>query len=162
MAPPALSRDQGLSEHVGMLIVRSRKRLWTSAARRLESRGDSMHVWRILRHLASQPRGTQRDVADALLLHPAGVSRFIDELEARRMVRRVRDRDDRRKIWVELTTKGRALYRDMLPEVVAAMEEVLHPLSRAERRTLAVLLERLVACPAKAPCDAPATAGKLA
>lgn len=138
-----------------MLIVRSRKRLWTSAARRLESRGDSMHVWRILRHLANQPRGTQTDVAEALMLHPAGISRFIDDLERRRIVRRVRDRDDRRKIWVELTTKGRSLYREMLPEVVAAMDDVLRPLSIADRRTLAALLEKIVV-------DAPALAGKTA
>jgi DNA-binding MarR family transcriptional regulator len=154
MAQPAPSRDETLTEHVGMLIVRCRKRLWSSAARRLESRGDSMQVWRILRHLANQPRGTQRDVAEALMLHPAGVSRFIDDLERRRIVRRVRDRGDRRKIWVELTPKGCALYRDMLPEVVAAMEDVLRPLSCAERKVLGSLLEKVLGSPAPGPAKA--------
>ena len=53
-------------------------------------------------------------------IEPGPMSRLLDRMEAKGMVRKVRDLDDRRQVNVTLTDKGRALY----PLITAAISKV--------------------------------------
>jgi DNA-binding MarR family transcriptional regulator len=72
------------------------------------------------------------------------MSRLLEELEQARLVRRARDPSDRRKVVVAPTARGRSFLEQGRPLVDAAVEEVLAPLARAERRTLRDLLWRML------------------
>lgn len=133
-----------LTAELGMLISKSRKMIWSTAARRLEIAGESMLTFNLLGHLVRAGATTQRELANATAQHPAGISRLLEDLETQKLVRRRRDTKDRRKVYVEASTKGRASFNAMFPRVVLAVDQALAPLSMGERRTLRSLLHKLV------------------
>lgn len=144
MVAKTFPRKQSLAEELGMLIAKTRRMVWTNATRQLEQSGESMLAWQVLAHLSRAGKQTQTEVAAALGQHPAGVSRLLDELEKQDYVARRRDRDDRRRVYVETTAVGQRRFHAILPEVVRAVEQVLLPLSESEKRVLRGLLRRVV------------------
>ena len=56
-----------------------------------------------------------KELADAVVLSPTAMSRFVDRVEAAGYVRRERDPDDRRALQVTLTDEGVELLRRMWP-----------------------------------------------
>lgn len=133
-----------LSEEIASGIVRVRRRLVTEADRRLAQRGETVLAWQVLSALHRCGRSAQNELAEHIGQHPTGMSRLLDELEQARLVRRTRDRSDRRKLLVEPTARGRSFVQRGRPLIDSAVEEVLAPLARAERRTLRDLLWRML------------------
>jgi len=133
-----------LSEEIASGIARVRRRLIAEADRRLSERGETVLAFQVLSALQHRGRAAQNELAEHIGQHPTGVSRLLEELEQAGLVRRARDRSDRRKILVEPTARGRAFLEHGRPLVDAAIEEVLAPLARAERRTLRDLLWRML------------------
>jgi DNA-binding MarR family transcriptional regulator len=138
-----LEGDQLLYE-LGMLIGRSRRLVWTAASRELESNGFSALAWVLGTYLLHNGLSTQREIATAIGQHPAGVSRLVDELETKGLVRRRRDAKDRRRAHVELTARGRKMAEAGRPHVIGALHEALGPLSKGELLRLYRLLHKLV------------------
>ena len=132
-----------INEEVGRLLFRARRALWSAAAGRLEAHGESILAWQLLNQLQRSGPGTQREIAERAAQHPTGVSRLLEELEHGGYVRRNRDSTDRRKVRVEITAHGVARLEDTRPEVLTAVDEVLRPLTLAERHALRALLEKL-------------------
>jgi len=132
-----------LSEEIASGIARVRRRLIAEADRRLSERGETVLAFQVLSALQRRGRAAQNELAEHIGQHPTGVSRLLEELEQAGLVRRARDRSDRRRIQVEPTARGRAFLEHGRQLVDAAIEEVLAPLARAERRTLRDLLWRM-------------------
>ena len=133
-----------LSEEIASGIVRVRRRLVAEADRRLAERGEGVLAFQVLSALHQRGPMAQNELAQHIGQHPTGMSRLLDDLEQVRLVRRTRDRSDRRKILVEASARGRSFVAQGRPLVDAAVEEVLAPLGRAERRTLRDLLWRML------------------
>jgi DNA-binding MarR family transcriptional regulator len=110
----------------------------------MEARGQSIFTWQVLCYLVRSGPTAQRDLAYFTAQDPAGISRVVDDLLARGLVRRRPDARDRRRLRVEATAKGRAWFRDASPDVMAKVEEALSGLSRPQRRQLRDLLETLL------------------
>src|SRR5882724_2035543 len=127
-----------------MLIAKARRMVWTNATRRLDESGESMLGWQLLALLVRTGKRNQTEVSVALAQHPAGVSRLLDDLEKQGLVARTRDVDDRRRVYVDATARGRRRYRSMLPEVLLGVERALEPLSESERRSLRDILLKVV------------------
>ena len=140
----ALRPAASLSEEIASGVVRVRKRMMAEADRRLAERGESVVTWQVLSALQRCGPSAQNELAQNIGQHPTGMSRLLEELEQARLVRRARDRSDRRKIMVEPTARGRAFLEQGRPLVDAAVEQVLAPLDRVERRTLRDLLWRML------------------
>ena len=132
------------SEQVGLLVARFRRLLLAAATRRLEGAGKSIQEHRVLAELTRGGARSQGDLADATAQHPAAISRLVEGLEARALVRRRRAAGDRRQLIVEVTRSGRARFRAERPLVRAAIDEVLAPLSPREQRRLVALLEAVL------------------
>jgi MarR family transcriptional regulator, lower aerobic nicotinate degradation pathway regulator len=140
------SRNQrSLNEELGRLLSRARRALWSGSARRLEARGESVLAWQLLNQLQRWGPATQREIAERAAQHPTGVSRLLDELERGGYVRRHRDPADRRKVRVQITPPGIARLEQSRPQVTAAVDEVLGPLTLAERQALRSLLGKISA-----------------
>jgi DNA-binding MarR family transcriptional regulator len=69
----------------------------------------------------------------------------VNRLEARGLVERAPNTDDRRGVLVRLTDAGRALVQDALADLLTYERGVLAPLAADERDELAALLRRLLA-----------------
>jgi DNA-binding MarR family transcriptional regulator len=133
-----------LIEEIGMLIRLSRRRVWAHVSKCLEDNGESPLVWPVLACLVHMGPCTQREIAERMSQHPAGVSRLLDDLEARRLVRRTRDATDRRKVRVEATALGRARVEAVHKKFLAAVDHALRGLTHEDRVTLRDLLKKVV------------------
>jgi MarR family 2-MHQ and catechol resistance regulon transcriptional repressor len=102
--------------------------------------GSQFGVLDMLFHLGRLPL---REVARKLFRSPSDVTTVVDRLERRRLVRRARDRSDRRRVTVSLTRRGRQVTRRVLPAHVAAIVRALSPLAPGEQATLGRLARRL-------------------
>lgn len=143
MAEPKKKRTTEPGE-LASLIARARRMVVQAGSRHLESEGESMLAWQLMNGLVRRGPMTQRELATWLGQHPAGICRLLEVLEGEALVVRERETEDRRKIRVDLTAKGRQRYTAMRPLLAHAAEQVLAPLSLDERRTLADLLEKMI------------------
>ncbi len=147
---PAVVNDASapLAEEVYRLIGRSRRLLWMASARALEARGDSAFTWQVLCYLVHHGATVQQDLAMATAQDPASMSRLLDELTERKLVRRTPDPADRRRSLVEATKKGETWHRSASPTVNAAVEDAMKALSSRQRESLRDLLRVLLQVPA--------------
>jgi MarR family transcriptional regulator for hemolysin len=144
MRAKPLNHSRSLVEELGLLIGRTRRVVWTNAARRLEGSGETVLAWQLLSHLVREGKSTQSALAAAVAQHPAGVSRLLDDLDKQGYVVRRRDPRDRRRMYVEASARGKRRFEDRLPEIVAAVDQALGPLAESERRLLRDLLRKVV------------------
>jgi DNA-binding MarR family transcriptional regulator len=87
----------------------------------------------------------------SLIAHdPGAMTRKIDALEERGLVRRARSAEDRRAIKLELTPEGRKVYPKILATAVALANEFLRGFSKTEVRQLEDMLKRIRANAAQA------------
>ena len=133
-----------LSEEIGRGILRVRRLIMHEADRRLAARGESILSLQVLGCLSRLGPLSQGELAQSAGQHPTGMSRLLDELEQARLVRRGRDRSDRRRVMVEATARGLSHLAEHQPLVQEAFDEVLAPLLPGERRVLRDLLRRML------------------
>ena len=77
-------------------------------------------------------------------IEPGPMSRLLDRLEAKGIVRRVRDLDDRRQVNVALTEKGVALYPQINAALCKVYGQLLHGFSEPETLALQQALEKIL------------------
>ena len=108
----------------------------------------------VLAILANGGNATASTVCSFLAHDPGAMTRKIDGLEKRGLVRRVRSEQDRRAIKLELTPEGRKLYPKALAIGVAVANDFLHGFTKAEAKQLEGMLKRmLVNADAKATAE---------
>jgi DNA-binding MarR family transcriptional regulator len=98
---------------------------------------------------------SQADLGRRLALDRSDLHAIVADLERDGLVDRERDPDDGRRNRVRLTTKGRAQLRRLDAKVERAQDELLAPLTKAERAELTRLLTRVVEHHAGPPADRP-------
>jgi DNA-binding MarR family transcriptional regulator len=99
--------------------------------------------WRIVATLGQYGVRTARDIAAHAVMHKSRVSRAVSQLEARGLVARRPNRDDRREELLELTASGREIYEAVVPEALAFERRMLSVLTPAEQAILVALVEKL-------------------
>jgi DNA-binding MarR family transcriptional regulator len=87
--------------------------------------------------------GSSRPIALALLLErsPNSVSMLVDRMVKAGLVRRTRDRRDRRTVNVTLTSKGEKALEQAIPAGWEFIQGILSPISYEDKRALVSLLE---------------------
>ncbi len=100
------------------------------------------NVLRILRGAGTAGLPTL-DVADRLVEQAPGITRLLDRLEAKGLVRRERCAEDRRRVLCWATPKGLQLLDALDAPVDATENEAMAPLSDAEKRELIRLLDAI-------------------
>ena len=115
-----LQRFGSLNDELGWLIARSRRLVFRHANERLERIGESMFFFPLLRRVVQEGAMSQLELARLTAQHPAAVCRTLEEMERRKLVRRARDANDRRRVLVTVTPRGRAVFERIHPEVPCA------------------------------------------
>ncbi|MEN4921180.1 MarR family transcriptional regulator [Achromobacter spanius] len=83
-------------------------------------------------------------LVEALLLTSGAMTNRLDRLEQAGLLARTPNPDDRRGVIVTLTAEGLRVIKLVLKEYLKDLNELLEPLSAAERRQLAGLLKKLL------------------
>lgn len=105
--------------------------------------GLSIPEWRVMAILGRFPGSSAAEVAERTAMDKVAVSRAVSRLmDAGRVRRRFASRDRRRSI-LELTPRGEAIYRDIVPLLLAYERRLLDALPPRERSRLDRILERL-------------------
>ncbi|MBB5778475.1 MarR family transcriptional regulator [Nonomuraea jabiensis] len=96
------------------------------------------------RLVARDGSATPSELAADLLLSPAGMTGRLDTLERAGLVRRVRSTEDRRRVDVELTSKGHDLWMDAMTIRGEVEADLVNTLPPADQALLDGLLKRLL------------------
>ena len=102
--------------------------------------------WIIVANLAAGP-GEPKSASDLckVISYDAGaMTRMLDRLEAKGLIRRTRSSQDRRLLNLELTEEGRAAYPRMREIAMSVANNFLHGFSRTEARQLESFLNRML------------------
>lgn len=100
------------------------------------------NVLRILRGSHPSPLPTL-EIAARMIEQTPGITRLLDRLDAKGLVRRDRGSDDRRCVYCSITSRGLALLERLDEPVRQNALRAFRALKGAERRTLISLLEKL-------------------
>ena len=94
---------------------------------------------------AVKSRGPLRPTDLALILErsPNSISMLVDRMVKAGLVRRTRDKRDRRTVRVSLTTKGESVLKPATPTGWEFIQKILSPISYKDKHTLANLLETI-------------------
>jgi len=108
-----------------------------------ESFGLTHAQWRALVHLSENKNCRQVDLAEILEVKPITLARQIDLLETAGLVRRNKDRDDRRAYRLELMPKALPIMAALWQITDAIEDEILAILSTEDKNFLINSLENI-------------------
>jgi DNA-binding MarR family transcriptional regulator len=105
--------------------------------------GITRREWRLICILVDHGAMSPSQLAERSHLERPRVSRHVSDLVNKKLFARVGDSEDRRRAWVEITARGRALHAEFFPESVRLNNLVLSTLSASERATFDKALTKL-------------------
>nr|WP_281370038.1 MarR family transcriptional regulator [Naumannella cuiyingiana] len=107
----------------------------------LRAEGLRLDEWRALELLATGPKRPMSDIAEATLISGPTLTRVIDRLVAAGLLHRIADVQDRRRVLVGLTRRGKALHQRLAAKVAGIERAALD--SAPTREDLAAALDEL-------------------
>jgi MarR family transcriptional regulator, transcriptional regulator for hemolysin len=109
----------------------------------LEEAGGTLPVWLILLNLRIRRPDNQRELADAVGVREATLTHHLNAMDARGLITRRRDTDNRRIHVVELTDEGLALFERLQEAAVAFDARLRQGLDDSDIDTIGTLLSHL-------------------
>jgi DNA-binding MarR family transcriptional regulator len=140
-AAPEFKIDDHIFYLVGQIFAKREQAM----VKRLRSLKITYNAMRALLMLLDRDGCTLGELTDATVIERTTLSRTIEGLNRRHIVRCVPRPSDRRHVEVYLTDKGRQVIRDVLPMIVEQNFEAVADLSAAEVELLRTLLRRVIA-----------------
>lgn len=98
----------------------------------------------VIASLAGEERKSASDLCKGISYDAGAMTRMLDRLEGKGLIRRNRSPDDRRLVHLELTDEGRALYPRMRELSLGVANRFLRGFSKAEARQLESFLTRIL------------------
>jgi DNA-binding MarR family transcriptional regulator len=111
----------------------------------VEPHGISLQQYNVLRILRGAGKeGTPTlDIADRMIEKTPGITRLLDKLEAKHLVRRKRCPEDRRQVLCWITDGGLNLLAELDKPIVQASVNSLQSLTQSELKQLISILEKV-------------------
>jgi DNA-binding MarR family transcriptional regulator len=100
--------------------------------------------WSILIELYNNDRINQKELAEKCFKDRAALTRSLDILEKRELVKREKSPNDRREFLIILTVNGLELVEKLLPIVIKVRTKITSVLSEEENSMLSSLLQKLM------------------
>ena len=135
---------------IGSLLTRVRVAMLAAldeelaADRRLAPLELSAAQWAVIASLAGDEKKSASDLCKGISYDAGAMTRMLDRLEGKGLIRRNRSPDDRRLVHLELTEEGRAAYPRMRELSLGVANRFLRGFTKAEARQLESLLGRML------------------
>ena len=146
-ALPSVDQDRRVFDSAGRSIpwaIRDVNRLFAATLEPLVSRdGVTVCHWYYLRILSEFDGLNQRELSAKVGVHPNTAVPALDNMEMHGLVKRVRDANDRRRMCVHLTPKGRRLREEMIPHVKSMLYRSIAHVTPAELDTFFKVIYRI-------------------
>ena len=133
--------SQGVGAHIG----RARRTIVEAIDQELAPLDISHAQWIVVMLLGDGAASTAAELCKILIYDPGAMTRLLDRLEKKGVLRRLRAKDDRRPVRLGLTADGAKLYPRILEALVQVFNRLLHGFSKSEVQQLEQLLLRMVA-----------------
>ncbi len=129
--------------HLWLVLSRATKAVEARALESIEATGLCASDFAVLESLLHKGPLPVNTIGKKLLLTSGSITTAVDRLEARGLVRRAEDPNDRRVRLVELTDDGRELIKPAFAQHKRDLDGVASALTADERTTLVNLLRAL-------------------
>ena len=136
---------QSVYQEATLSVMKTADLLRRQLARQLEPQEitpQQYNVLRILRGAGAAGLPTL-SIGERLIEETPGMTRLLDRLEAKGLVRRVRCKQDRRQVLCYITAGGETLLAALDPILAATQTEMAGTLTESEAESLVVLLEKM-------------------
>ncbi|HEX4523469.1 MAG TPA: MarR family transcriptional regulator [Casimicrobiaceae bacterium] len=142
---PALYSAKTFDPHTGLgrLLGQVKMELMDALDRELAPLDITSAQYVILVTLAEAPDSAS-GLCKGVSYDPGAMTRMIDRLERKGLVRRIRCPDDRRRINLELTPEGKAVYPRLIESVVTVLNRYLRGFSKDEIIQFEGFLKRML------------------
>jgi DNA-binding MarR family transcriptional regulator len=134
--------DAGLS--VGQLMGRARASMLSSLDAELAHFGLSSMQFAVLKHLSEGTAQTSADLCRVMFHDTGAMTRILDRLEHKGLVRRERCREDRRVVFLRVAPNGRALLPRLMTVAGRVIDAHLAGFSATEIEALKTYLGRMI------------------
>ena len=131
------------SRALPIALLRARETVMAPIREMLSTIGMTEQKWRILRTLEEGGRLEQTAIAERACLLLPSVTRIIRSMVDAGLVHRLEDKNDRRRMMVEITEKGRTIIRDNIHLSNQVYRQLEHRLGKKKVETLLDLLQEL-------------------
>ncbi len=135
------SEAKALSTYVK--LMRATESVTARAHRQLSSFGLTISQFGVLEAIYHLGSMSQSEIGQKILRSSGNMTMVIDNLEKRKLVRRERNRADRRFFIIHLTDEGKKLISSIFPSHAAKIARELDVLTPAEQQTLGRLCKKL-------------------
>ncbi|HEV3086288.1 MAG TPA: MarR family transcriptional regulator [Candidatus Elarobacter sp.] len=147
--PPAGQRptafDADPSRSIGYLIRETSRLILAKLQALLAPHDVTLGQYFVLRELWQHEGLTQRELSERIAIQEQSTVATIDAMEKRDLVVRVRSTEDRRKIHIYLTQRGRGLRKKLLGYAAKVINGATEAFDAAELESLRALLRKLKA-----------------
>ena len=131
-------------QSIGFLVKHSGVLMTQVAGRRFESLPITFMQWLVLMHVGRQEHMSASQLSAHLGYDMGALTRVVDGLVRRGLLRRERSRRDRRAVEIAITAAGRRQAQLGKGAVVELLNRVLESFTNQEIETLIALLQRLM------------------
>lgn len=132
-------------EAVGALIGLARKTIINKIDAELAPLDISAAQWLVVLLVGENAVASASGLCEKLSYDPGAMTRLLDRLESKGIVRRMRTPEDRRTMQLELTESGKTLYPKIIAAMVNVNNNMLRGFSRDEVSQLEGYLRRMLA-----------------
>lgn len=129
---------------VGRLINRGETELVQALDKALECFGVTAAQYVVLSTLWAGRGDTAAQICKEISYTPGAMTRMLDRLTQKQLIRRLPYADDRRSIKLELTDEGRATFPKLLAAATTVIDHFFGDLNANELRQLETLLEKML------------------
>lgn len=134
-----------LDHYLPYLLNRAGARLAASFEKDVRPLGASLQTWRVLAALRARDGRRMGDLAETTAIEVSTLTRLVDGMERRRLVKRQRDPADARAVLLHVAPAGRRLTERLLPIADRYERVALAGFSTREAEALRRALRRLYA-----------------
>src|SRR5437763_13279539 len=133
------------SNGIGRLLSRVKMAMHEALDRELAPLDITGAQFVILMNLASGEVDSASKLCKGVSYDPGAMTRMLDRLERKGLIRRARCGNDRRRVILELTPEGKAVYPKLIASYVNVLNRFMHGFTKTDARQLETLLSRMLA-----------------
>ena len=112
----------------------------------VKKKGMKVNEWRVLACLNDRPGLMLTELAELVLFEQSHLTKIIDRMSAQGLVERAKTVDDRRKVLIQITAKGKELVEPLIIAAKQHEERAVREIDRRDMADLKRILKQLIRC----------------
>lgn len=137
-------RAPSVTQQLAQVLTQAERRVTRELGRVLEPSGFTVQQWRAMALLADGQTHSMSEIAEFAALPPPSLTRLIDRMVADNLAYRTADPQDRRRVLVHISPRGRRMHEQLARRIEREQDAILADADTEQVARLAALLSDLV------------------